>query len=197
LERIEALLWVTADPELLGNVKVLLPEAHRQEEDPAGYAQAVIPVDDTDTATLSFVLFLDRASLAQLLGQIATVSAASITIEVWIDGLRFGLPDEEIWEVADPDHSSQYLPIRHFSIEVAKLNTTRAAIRDLRDRIGNEELADSDDAEHRKLGMTWMREAAVDAAEQSAEPSLRILRQCRSLLALLLLCIALAIIQRL
>ena len=196
LERIDAQLWVTADRDLLGNVKVLIPEKLRQEHDPAGYASAVIPRDGSEGATLSLVLCVDETSLAHLLGQVAVADAGAITADVWIDGLKFGLPDEEIWEAADPEHSTQYLPIRHFSINVAKLRTTRRAIRDVRDRIGNEELADSDDAEERKLGMAWIRDASKHAAEESIDPSLAILRHCRALLALLLLCAALAILQR-
>lgn len=195
-ERVDAQLWVSADRDLIGNAKGLFPDGLRQDDDPAGYVSAIIPKDDSEDAFLSFVLFLDELSLAKLLKQVATVGVGSITIEVQIDGLRFGLPDEQIWDAADPDRSTHFLPIRHFSIEVAKLKTTRRAIRDLRDRIENEELADSDDPDERKLGVAWMRDVSRQAAEHNVDLSLSILRQCRALLALLLFCAALAIIQR-
>lgn len=197
LERIDAQLWITADADHLSNAKVLFPERLRRDEDTAGYASAAIPDKEGQPATLSFVLFVDEVRFAHLLTQVDGVAAGSIAIEVWIDGLEFGLPDEEIWEPADPDHASQYLPIRHFSIEVAKLRTTRQAIRDAREATENKELADSDDAEERKLGLAWIKDASMYAAEQSVEPSLSILRHCRALLALLLICAAVAIVQRL
>lgn len=194
-DRIDARLWITSNADLLGNVRALLPETPGQDQDPAGYASAYFPHDDGEP-TLSFVLFVDEARLASLLTQAEGLSAGSIAIEVWIDGLKFGLPDEQIWELGDPDRKSQYLPVRHYSIEVAKLRTTRRAISDARDMIGNSELADSDDAEERKLGTAWMKDASRDAADQSREPSLAILRHCRSLLALLLICAVIAVVQR-
>ncbi len=196
-ERIDAQLWIRAEASRPATAKALLPESMQKDEDPAGYAKAVIPKGDNEPAILSFVVFTDETRLAQILKLVDGVGAGSITIDVFIDGLKFVLPDEEKWVPHDPDHASQYLPIRHFVIQVSKLRTTRRAIREASETNGNKELADSDDPETRKLAMTWVKDASRDAAERSPNPSLAILRHCRALLAFLLICAATAIIQRL
>lgn len=196
LERIDARLHITAHSDHLGDVWSRFPEGVRLDQEPVGYAYAHIPEAEGETATLSIVLFADETRLAQLMAQVDCIDAGAIAADVWIDGLKFGLPDEEIWE-SRGDYGTQFLPIRQFSIEVAKLRTTRQAIRDKRDNLLNEQLADSDEADERKMGRAWIREAAQQAAEQRIEPSLVILRHCRTLLALLLIGVAVAIVQRL
>ena len=195
-ERIDAQLWISSDADLAKNVQVLLPDPFRKDKEPAGYASLAIPRQGSEAATLTFMLHVDEARLTELLTQFEGASAGSITIDVWIDGLKFGMPDEQIWEL-DADGARQYLPVGHFSVQVAKLRTTRLKIREARENIGNKELADSDDPEMRKLGVTWLKDVSKRAAEQSAEPSLTLLRQCRALLALLLICAVTAIFQRL
>jgi hypothetical protein len=195
--RVEAQVWITVDTGELAHANTLFLEKPRL--CPVGFARASFPQDENDeSATLRFNLFSDKASLDEVLRQVRQADAGSIRISLSIDGLKFGFPDEDIWEPEDGDGSTSSIrPISHFSIEVAKLRTTRGAIRAARDTYFNEELADSDDAKQRKLAGEWAKAASQEAAEQSFDPALAILRQCRGMLAILTVAVLLEFLARL
>lgn len=195
-QRIEAQVWISDNADHFRDVSALLPDALRPAGELHGYACAAFPRKDGDEPHLSFALYVDEATLSRLLVQLRHLEPGSARIDLWIEGLKFGLPDEEIWEAPTAEHSTHYLPLRHFAIRLAKLRTTRGAIREADDAIGNREQADSDNLENRRAAIQWMKDDAQRAVEQNPDPSLMILRQCRLILAALLLCAMVLILRQ-
>lgn len=198
VERIDALLLIMSDGELLENVKGSFPQKLQKEQDPAGYASVYIPNSKFERPSLSIVLLIDEFRLGQLFQQIDGLVEGSIKLKVWIEGLEFGvLPDETIWKCSETDQEGTCLPIRQYSIDVAKLRTTRQAINDAEDLAMYNELSDSDDPEERKQGKEWLTATKGGVLEEAADPQLALLRHCRALLVLLLLCVVVGVLQRL
>ena len=195
LERIEAQVWISDNTGHFRDVSALIPDALRPADELHGYACAFFPRNEDDKARLSFALFVDAATLSSLLAHLDHLEPGTARIDLWIEGLKFGFPDEDIWEAPTAEQSTHYLPLSHFEVRLAKLRTTRQAISEADDAVGNRELADSDKLEDRKAAIQWMKDDARLAVEHNPDPSLMMLRQCRALLAALLICAVVLILR--
>lgn len=192
--RIEATLWISANPEPHEHVNALLAEKRTASEF-VGYGSVIRKKDPSEDPDLSFVLFLDAVSLQLLIEQMQQATIGNITANVGLDGLKFGLPDEDIWPLQEDDGPRQYLPVRQFSIDVGKLRTTRSAISNIQDHQMYDKLADSDDKTERSQATQWIGEAVRREAEDRSQPLLSLARQIRVMLAILIILVILAILK--